>query len=319
MNTPFFSQSNCKFKFFKLLFLSLFLFSTSSVFAQKWNLKEIGVGIVMADDQYDKELKIVERGAVWNQKKLYESGAFAGQGKTFSAWIVGPPTNKYLNSNGNPVWMYKYVVTYPNNEKQEFGPYGFYTPGFSTFLINASSVKDIGKWKIDFYIVNRDTKETRSVGSVDFQMNPGEQVSSQGSSAWPVKDIGIGIFDDSEYDTVLKIIEKGDTWSQSNLYNQGSFAGRGKVFGSWISGPPVNTYLNKYGVPIYNYKYKIIYPDKSQHEFGPFGFYAPGFSTFSLPLYGDNCIGKFSIEYYIWNRDTQETISIGTREFTMNK
>ena len=310
--------SKYSFKFCRILFMGLFLLSSISVVAQKWKLKDIGVGIIKVDDQYDKELKIVERGKTWNQKKLYESGAFSGQGNTFSAWIAGPHSNEYLNSNGLPVWMYKYIITYPDNSKQEFGPYGFYTSGFGSFAINASSGKSLGKWNIDFFIVNRDTKETKNVGSVDFQMNPGEQATSK-TSAWPVKEIGIGIYDDSEYDTVLKIIEKGDVWSQSRLYEQGNFSGRGKVFGSWIVGPPVNTYLNSQGVPIYNYKYKITYPDKSQQEYGPYGFYAPGFSIFALPLHGGNCIGKFSIEYYILNKETQEIISIGTREFTMNK
>ncbi len=303
---------------FRMVLLFGFLLSGFVVFSQNWNLKDIGVGIILSDDQYDKELKIVQRGNDWNQKELYESGAFSGQGKIFAAWIAGPHTDKYLNSFGVPAWLYKYSITYPDGRKQEFGPFGFYTPGFSSFMINASSSNDVGKWKIDFYIVNRDTKETRGIGSVDFQMNAGEKAAAN-ASAWPVKDIGIGIYDDSEYDRVLKIVEKGDVWSQGKLYEQGNFAGRGKVFGSWIVGPPVDTYLNSFGVPIYNYKYKITYPDGTQNEFGPYGFYTPGFTTFLLPLYSGNCIGKFKIEYFIWNRDTQAAIPIGTREFTMNK
>lgn len=305
--------------FSRMFLIACFLVSSLAALSQNWKLKDIGVGIVSADDQYDKELKIVKRGDEWNQKELYESGAFSGTGKIFSGWIVGPHSKEYLNSYGTPVWMYKYITTYPDGTKQEFGPYGFYTSGFGSFSINASSAKDIGKWKIDFYIVNRDTKETRNVGSVNFQMNSGEQLSKKKSSKWPVKDIGIGIYDDSEYDTKLKIVEKGDVWSQSKLYEQGYFAGRGKVFGSWIVGPPVDTYLNSSGVPIYNYKYTITYPNGEKAEFGPFGFYKPGFTTFLLPLYGGNCIGKIKIEYFIWNKEDQTTMSIGEREFTMNK
>ncbi|NTU95214.1 MAG: hypothetical protein HGA52_04105, partial [Bacteroidales bacterium] len=56
----------------------------------------------------------------------------------------------------------------------------------------------------------------------------------------------------------------------------------------------------------------------SRQEFGPYGFYTPGFSTLFINPGGNN-IGKWKIEYYIWNRDTQESKLIDTREFVITK
>lgn len=302
----------------KIILSVLMLLLTTSIFSQDWQLKEIGVGIILSDSDYDKELKIIERGTTWNQKELYDKGAFSGRDKTFAIWIVGPHTNTYLNKYGVPIWSYKYIITYPNGKTQEFGKYGFYTPGFASAFINASQPDAIGKWKVDFYIWNRDTDETRFVGATEFYMND-NKLNQNTTSSWPVKDIGIGIFNDAKYDSELNIIKRGDNWSQSELFNNGNFSGRGNIFGTWIVGPHTNTYLNKNGVPIYSYKYKITYPDGSNKEFGSYGFYIPGFGTTSLMLYDSKALGKIKIDYYVLNRETNETIHIGTREFMMNK
>jgi hypothetical protein len=39
----------------------------------------------------------------------------------------------------------------------------------------------------------------------------------------------------------------------------------------------------------------------------------PGFNTMSINPSGNN--GKWKIEFYIWNRDTQESILIDSKEF----
>lgn len=296
----------------------MLFFASSLVHAQSWKLKEVGVGLVKSDEQYDKELKVVKRGNSWNQRELYESGAFSGRGTVFAAWIVGPHTNDYLNSSGVPAWLYKYTVTYPDGRKKDFGPSGFYTPGFSWFMLNASSAQDIGEWKIDFSIVNRDSGENRSVGSVRFTMKADEPQKEK-AGGWALKEIGVGIYDDAQYDTVLKIEQRGDSWSQGKLYGQGNFAGRGKVFGAWIVGPPVKQHLDKNGNPIYSYKYKLTYPDGSVSENGPYSFYMPGFSTFALPLTGGNCIGRFKLDFYILNKETQQNKMVGSHEFRMDQ
>ncbi|MBU1013379.1 MAG: hypothetical protein KKG99_10255 [Bacteroidetes bacterium] len=301
----------------RLILVLMSLLMGGFAYSQNWSLKDIGVGIIVEDENYDKELKIMERGSVWDAKELYENGAQAGKYKgnqLFAAWIQGPHTDAYKNSYGVTVWLYKYKITYPDGKTFEAGPSGFYTPGFTYFGIKTGGYTT-GNWKIEWFIWNRDTQETRLVGTSEFQTTYGKPT-KQSVSGWQVKDIGIGIYDQTEYDKVLKIIKRGDTWSQKELYESGYLAGREKVFGTWIEGPPTSTYLNSYGTPIWSCKYVVTYPNGSKNEFGLYGFYSPGFNTLFINV-GGNTFGKWKIEYYIWNRDTKETILIDTREFNL--
>lgn len=152
-----------------------FVFAVSAN-AEDWKLEDCGVGLIVEGEHYDKELKIVERGNVWDAKELYENGAQAGKyrgNQLFAAWIQGPDTGQYLNSYGTPVWMYKYKITYPDGKTFEGGPHGFYTPGFAYFGIKTGAYTS-GNWKIDWYIQHRDTKETRHVGSSEFRTTYGK-------------------------------------------------------------------------------------------------------------------------------------------------
>ena len=302
-------------KRFILVLMSLFLIGIAN--SQNWSLKDIGVGLIVEDENYDKDLKIMERGTLWDAKELYENGAQAGKYKgnqLFAAWIQGPHTDAFKNSYGVTVWLYKYKITYPDGKTFEAGPSGFYTPGFTYFGIKTGGYTT-GNWKIEWSIWNRDTQETRLVGTSEFQTTYGNSA-QPASSGWQAKDIGIGIFDQTDYDKVLRIVKRGDTWSQKELYENGYLAGREKVFGTWIEGPPTNTYLNKYGSPIWLCKFTITYPNGSKNEFGPYNFYSPGFNTQFINV-GGNTFGKWKIDYFIWNRDTKETIKIDTREFNL--
>lgn len=301
----------------KNLILFLFLF-VHSLYSQNWTLKEIGAGIFTNDSEYDKVLKIVEKGTLFNQKKLYDSGAFSNRGNSFGVWIVGPHTDEYLNKAGVPVWGYKFNITYPNGTQQEFGKYGFYKPGFATSFINASQPSHIGKWKIDFYICNMENNETRFVGSTEFFITD-DQKQNTNIPGWQLKEIGIGIYNDAKYDSELIIVKQGDTWSQSELYNNGNFSGRGNVFGTWIVGPHTSTYMNKGGVPVYSYNYKITYPDGSIYESGNYGFYTPGFATAALMFYDSKSVGTIQIDYGLINNETKEIFRIGTKKIEMKK
>ena len=285
--------------------------------AQDWKLIDSGVGLIVSDENYDKQLRIVERNNVWDAKELLDNGAQAGKyrgNQLFAAWLQGPPASSYANSYGTPVWMYKYRITYPDGKIFEAGPFGFYQPGFTYFNINTGSYTE-GNWKIDWYIVHRDTRETRLVATNEFRTTYGKQAPPV-ASGWKVKDIGVGLYDQSEYDKVLKVLKRGDNWSQKQLYADGYFANRDKVFGTWMEGPPVSTFVNQYGTPVWMAKFEFTYPDGSRKEFGPYGFYQPGFITMFINA-GGNQIGKWKIDYYIVHRETQETKKIDTREFTI--
>lgn len=299
-----------------LILLVLFAFLPAK--SQKWKLADSGVGLIVSDENYDKKLRIVERNNVWDAKELYENGAQAGKYKgnqLFAAWLEGPPTSSYVNNYGTPVWMYKYRITYPDGKTFEAGPAGFYQPGFTYFNINTGGYTT-GNWKIEWWIVHRDTQESRLVATNEFKTTYGKPENTT-VTGWKAKDIGIGLFDQSEYDKVLKVIKRGDTWSQKELYENGYFANREKVFGTWIEGPPVNTYLDKYGVPLWMAKFEITYPDGNKQVFGPYGFYAPGFLTQFINASG-NVMGKWKIDYFLVDHGTLESKKIDSREFTLN-
>jgi hypothetical protein len=154
----------------KINLVLILLFASISVNAQNWVLKDIGVGLLVMDANYDKTLNIAQRGTTWDMNELYANGAFSGRSdgtKALAAWIQGPHTDTYKNQYGIPVWYYKYKVTYPDGSTIDRGPYGFYTPGFAYATLDYGK-KGPNKYKIEFYIVHRDTQETRLVGSVEF-------------------------------------------------------------------------------------------------------------------------------------------------------
>jgi hypothetical protein len=148
----------------------LFVLSAGLVSAQGWQLSDSGVGLVVQDASYDTKLTIAERTGPWDLKFLYDNGALAGKYKgnqAFAAWLQGPPTSAYLNSYGTPVWMYRYRLTYPDGKTFEAGPFGFYAPGFTTVSIGVGGYTG-GNWKIEWFIVHRDTQETRQVATTEF-------------------------------------------------------------------------------------------------------------------------------------------------------
>lgn len=153
-----------------LFTLFVFVLSAGCLAAQSWTLKDSGVGLVIQDAEYAKALKIAERGNTFDLKKLYEEGALAGRYKdnqAFAAWLVGPHTDTYLDKSGLPIWDYKYTVTYPDGSTYASGPASFYVPGFAAVSLSAGGVTN-GTWKIEWYIVNRDTREVRLVATDTF-------------------------------------------------------------------------------------------------------------------------------------------------------
>jgi len=301
------------------IFVLLILATALCAKSQNWKLVDSGVGLIISDENYDKQLRVVERNTVWDAKELYENGAQAGKfrgNQLFAAWLAGPPTSSYVNNYGTPVWMYKVKITYPDGKTSEQGPGGFYQPGFTYININTGGYTE-GNWKIEWFIVHRDTQETRLVATNEFKTTYGK-AAQPAVAGWKAKDIGVGIYDQTEYDKVLKVIKRGDNWSQKQLYDDGYFANRDKVFGTWIEGPPVNTFLDKYGVPLWMAKFEVTYPDGNRQVFGPYGFYSPGHITMFINASG-NLIGKWKIDYFLVSHETLESKKIDTREFTINQ
>lgn len=303
-----------------LLVLMLAFVFTASAEARDWKPVDSGVGLILCDGEYDTRLKIVERNNHWDAKTLYEGGALSGRcggNHTFSAWLQGPPVKEYLNSNGLPIWYNKYRITYPDGKIFESGLRGFYTPGFTTVGLSPDGTNN-GVWKIDWYIVHRDTQEVRHVAGNDFTITWGTAPAATGGD-WKLKDMGVGlILCDAEYDTKLKIVERNGRWDVKTLYESGALSGRcsgNQTFSAWLQGPPVKEYLNSNGLPLWFNKYRITYPDGKTFESGLRGFYTPGFTTAGLNP-GGTTSGAWKIDWYIVHRDTQEVRHVGTSEFT---
>lgn len=138
--------------------------------AQSWTLKDTGVGLVVMDGEYASKLKVAERGEAWDLEPLYAAGAFSGRSdgtKAFAAWIQGPPVAEFLDKNGLPVWDYKYKVSFPGGRSYESGQSGFYPPGHAVATLSIGGDRE-GAWKVEWYLVNRLSKEIRPIGVCEF-------------------------------------------------------------------------------------------------------------------------------------------------------
>lgn len=290
------------------------LFACAVSFAaagQPWNVIDIGVGLFVEDAEYDRVLKIAQRGTTWDIKELYEQGAFAGTyrgNQRFGAWIKGPVQSE-------PVWYYSYVITYPDGQTFSSGRSGFYVGGHGTIAINPGSYKD-GNWKIDFTVWNKNTNQSRYVGSVQFATTWGRGRPEIGS--WQLIDSGVGILDQTNYDTKLVVLERGNRWSQKWLYEQGYLANRIQTFATWLVGPPVSNFTDANGSPMWKYSIKLTNPNGTSREFGPYDFYTAGFATMFLNVAGES-IGEWVIDYYIVRRGSLEKTPVSQIRFILTE
>ncbi len=135
-------------------------------------ISDLGVGLVIMDAEYDSKLKIHDRGkGPWDMGKLLASGALNGRtdgNPHFSAWIVGPPVSTYQDESGRPKWLYRYRLTYPDGKSWESDPAYFRAPGFAGFELGLGGY-GAGTWKLEFFIISRDGKETWPAGTVSFE------------------------------------------------------------------------------------------------------------------------------------------------------
>ena len=160
----------------RILLLAALVIMFLSAKGQNWTLKDTGAGLIVADSN-NTRLKIVWRNSVWDARELHENGALEGKYKgnqIFAAWIQGPETKEFLNNKGIPVWMYKYRISYPDGKQVESGLQEFFSAGFSFFAIELGSYKE-GVWKIEWFIHNRDTRQSSLVATTLFQTTWGKQ------------------------------------------------------------------------------------------------------------------------------------------------
>jgi len=154
----------------KILFLTSLVLMFLTANGQNWTLKDSGAGLI-AEDGNNNRLKIIKRSTIWDAKDLNKNGAREGNNngnQLFAAWIQGPETKDFLNDKGIPVWMYKYKITFPDGKTVESEPRDFFIAGFSWFAIEFGSYTE-GVWKIEWFIYNRDRKQSSKVATTIFQ------------------------------------------------------------------------------------------------------------------------------------------------------
>jgi len=153
-----------------VFFLGLLLMH-ATVNAQEWTLLDSGTGLIVENNSTSSQPKIARRGNKWDIRELNENGAQEGKYKgnqLFAAWIQGPATKEFIDNSGKPVWLYKYKIIYPDGTTFESEPSEFYPPGNSYFAIKAGSDTE-GVWKIEWFIINRSSKQSIRVATNVFQ------------------------------------------------------------------------------------------------------------------------------------------------------
>ena len=152
-------------------FFLLLLISTSiNSKAQEWTLIDSGAGLLI-DFGEQKAPKIIGRSTRWDFKDLKEKGAFEGKfngNQLFAAWIQGPETKEFINTKGKTVWLYKYIIVYPDGKKKVSETLEFNNSGFSYFALNPENYTE-GIWKIEWYLVSRDKAYENQVATTIFE------------------------------------------------------------------------------------------------------------------------------------------------------
>lgn len=139
--------------------------------AQSWTLKDSGAGLIVADTNATRQVKVIRRNTVWDVKELIENGALDGKyngNQLFAAWIQGPETKEFLNSKRKPAWMYRYRIIYPDGVVYDSKPAEFLTSGYSYFGIKPGDYTE-GVWKIEWFLVNRENYQESQVATTIFE------------------------------------------------------------------------------------------------------------------------------------------------------
>jgi hypothetical protein len=66
---------------------------------------------------------------------------------------------------------YKVRVTNPKGKANEYGTYGFYTPGHAVYFLADVMNGMAGTWRVEWFTVHRDTKEEKRVQTDVFEIS----------------------------------------------------------------------------------------------------------------------------------------------------
>ncbi len=160
----------------RVIFLVISFLMALPAGAQSWTLKDSGVGLIVADTNASRQVRVIRRNTVWNVKELIEKGALEGKyngNQLFAAWIQGPETKEFLNSKRKPAWMYRYRIVYPDGMIFDSKPEEFLNTGYSYFGIKPGDYTE-GVWKVEWFLVNRDNYRESQVATTIFETFRGD-------------------------------------------------------------------------------------------------------------------------------------------------
>ncbi len=109
---------------------------------------------------------VIESANGFTMKDIEAKGGFLGRDIAFGCWInIGQ--DQQLRGGK----MYSYRFTNPSGATREMGPYGIQAGGFGSAFIQAALDKQpIGRWSVEFLLVDRGNFAKQSIGSISFEM-----------------------------------------------------------------------------------------------------------------------------------------------------
>lgn len=126
---------------------------------------------------------------------------------------------------------------------------------------------------------------------------------AQSTPPFAPADIGVGLYKD--VDPPVIFARDKTQWSQRGDLTH-------DTFGFWMRSP-VPPIVNRYGTPVYMYKYRLSQNGGAPKAFGPYGFSSTGWGVSSL----GSDVGAYKLEILVVDRDTMAETLVTTREFSI--
>jgi hypothetical protein len=145
---------------------------------EKWRLQDWGIGIYdevsTGSNTYDKDIRPLE---VRDTFSIQEVANAWQKGHKFAAYLAGPPTSTYVNSNNAPLYLFGYRLWRPDGDIDGLNPQyrgSLYcnNPGALLFPFD---LRKPGRYRIEYLIRQRDRNSWEEaswvlIGGIDFTL-----------------------------------------------------------------------------------------------------------------------------------------------------
>lgn len=121
-------------------------------------------GLYKADNG---SVTVIQAGSVFSQKDILAKGGFGANGPNglFGCWVSIGQDNALRAAKS-----YAYRMTGPSGPSHDRGPYGIQPGGFGSDPIPAYTETSVGRWIVEFFVVDRANGARQSLGSASFDM-----------------------------------------------------------------------------------------------------------------------------------------------------